>query len=354
MAKQEAVVVGCGMMTAVGLSAAETAASVRAALMRFTAIDWFDDRFEEYTIAEVPDDGTPDLADALLEEPMLTAREERLLRLASAPLAEATSAFGDQSQPPALFLALPEPATTIESDPDLFLDRLSVQTEAGFDRSASRVVGQGRAGGLMAIGEAVREVTGGARTCAVAGAVDSFRDLYLLGTLDQQGRVKSTRNLDGFVPGEGAGFVAIATRSAAESAGLPILAVVSTVATGLEPGHRGAEEPYRGDGLAETFAGLLDADPPDEAIREVYSSMNGESYWAKEWGVAFLRHSDAFDPEPGMWHPADCFGDTGAAHGPLMVAIASLGIAEGYRRSPALVYASSDGAERAALWIAAP
>lgn len=35
MVSEEAILVGVGMMTAVGLSAAETAASVRAGIMRF-------------------------------------------------------------------------------------------------------------------------------------------------------------------------------------------------------------------------------------------------------------------------------------------------------------------------------
>ena len=54
-----------------------------------------------------------------------------------------------------------------------------------------------------------------------------------------------------------------------------------------------------------------------------------------------------------MHHPADCYGDTGAACGALMVSLAALGIKEGYRSSPALVYASSDQGARAALAVAA-
>jgi 3-oxoacyl-[acyl-carrier-protein] synthase-1 len=88
-------------------------------------------------------------------------------------------------------------------------------------------------------------------------------------------------------------------------------------------------------------------------VQEVYASMNGEQHWAKEWGVAQLRSRDAFDPAHVLHHPADCTGDTGAACGPLMVGLAALGMAGGYRRSPCLVYASSDDGPRAALGVVA-
>ena len=58
--------------------------------------------------------------------------------------------------------------------------------------------------------------------------------------------------------------------------------------------------------------------------------MNGENYFAKEWGVSYIRNRSRFDADHGMHHPADCFGDTGAACGPLMVGLAALGIARGY------------------------
>jgi 3-oxoacyl-[acyl-carrier-protein] synthase-1 len=79
--------------------------------------------------------------------------------------------------------------------------------------------------------------------------------------------------------------------------------------------------------------------------------MNGESHWAKEWGVAFIRNRDRFVESHGMHHPADCHGDTGAAAGLIMVGLAALGIQEGYRSSPSLVYASSDQGERAVVLV---
>jgi len=121
----------------------------------------------------------------------------------------------------------------------------------------------------------------------------------------------------------------------------------------VEPGHLYSEEPYRGEGLAVAVQQLLQSGAARGAIREVYSSMNGEHHWAKEWGVAFLRSSGGFLSDHAMHHPADCYGDTGAACGVLLAGLAALGIAQAYRQSPALVYGSSDRGQRAALVVSA-
>jgi 3-oxoacyl-[acyl-carrier-protein] synthase I len=79
--------------------------------------------------------------------------------------------------------------------------------------------------------------------------------------------------------------------------------------------------------------------------------MNGESHWAKEWGIGFLRNRAAFSERHGLHHPADSLGDTGAACGPILVGLAALGIRDRYRRTPCLVYGSSDRGPRAALAV---
>jgi 3-oxoacyl-[acyl-carrier-protein] synthase-1 len=158
-------------------------------------------------------------------------------------------------------------------------------------------------------------------------------------------------NLDGFIPGEGAAFVLLAKRAAAHAANLNALATIRGGGRSFESGHLGSEQPYQGNGLADAVQQLVGAASGHLPVREVYSSMNGESYWAKEWGVAFLRSRPAFAESHGMHHPADCYGDTGAAAGPLMVGLAALGVAGAYRASTVMIYASSDSGERAAMLI---
>jgi 3-oxoacyl-[acyl-carrier-protein] synthase I len=342
----ELLAVGLGMITPVGLSAPEVAASVRAGSMRHTESPIMDRQFRPVVLAEVPEDGLPELH-AGLQAGGLTGREARLLRLAEPALRECLAALPANAKPPPLMVALPDNETTRPLDEQRFLDALAVQA-GGFDRASSEALFRGRSGGLRAIARALDWLRSGA-PFVVAGGVDSFRDLYVLGTLDMEQRLKSETNLDGFIPGEGAGFVLLTLAGTAAAAGLRPLATLSGFAAAVEPGHLYSEQPYRGNGLAAACTAALQNGAG--AIGDVYSSMNGESHWAKEWGVAFMRNRSHFSESHGMHHPAECYGDTGAAAGPLMVGLAALGIRDGYRRSPCLVYGSSDGGERAALVV---
>jgi 3-oxoacyl-[acyl-carrier-protein] synthase-1 len=349
MAENAVVIVGAGMMTAVGLTAAETAASVRASTMLFSQSQFYDRRFAPFTLAEVLADGLPTLAEGTA--PRLPARQQRLLRLAAMPLGECLRPLGDQSPPLGLSLALPELSTTQPVVGSAFVKQLSLQVGGRIDPRASDASHRGRAGSILAIGQAILTLQSGRAEFMVAGGVDSYRDPHVLGTLDLERRVKSRLNLDGFIPGEGAGFLLLTSVAAAARHGLPIIARTSRVAAGFETGHLHSTEPYRGDGLAMTFQQLFAAREAAAPVAEVYSSMNGESHWAKEWGVGYIRNKGAFDQQHGMHHPADCYGDVGAASGPVMAGLAALGIHGGYRRSTSLVYGSSDDGARAAMLI---
>lgn len=354
MPSEPVVVVGVGMMTAVGLTAAETAASARAGTMRFEQSQFRDMRAVPFTLAQVPDDGLPPLVDDVLAIPGLTAREMRMLRLATGPLRECLASLSGRSVSGlSLCLALPETETRRPLDRAAFLERLALQAEGVIDPTRSDATHAGRAGGLRAIGQAAATIQSGQADLVLAGGVDTYRDSYVLAALDAEQRVKSPTNLDGFVPGEGAGFLLLASERAASVYPLAPVGYLASAAAGFETGHLYSDEPYRGDGLATTFAHLVASGAVDAPIAEVYSAMNGESHWGKEWGVGFLRNRAAFHPEHGMHHPADSFGDTGAASGPILVGLAALGMKAGYRRNPSLVFGSSDRGLRAATIVTA-
>jgi 3-oxoacyl-[acyl-carrier-protein] synthase-1 len=354
MPAESVVVLGVGMMTAVGLSAVETAAATRSAVMRFAETDFRDKAFQPFTIAEVIEDGLPTLTDALEATAGLTQREIRLLRLAALPILEALRPLPPGTPPPGLVLSLPETRTTRSLDGARFLALLAQQVEGGFDVRQSDASDRGRAGGLAALGRAAQVIRAGHANFMLAGGVDTYRDLYVLGTLDLERRVKSAQHLDGFVPGEGAGAVLLASQAAAAAAGVTPLATLSEVSVGSETGHLYSDEPYRGEGLGMVLEQLFRVAREATPVEDVFSSMNGEGHWAKEWGVGYIRNSGAFHSAYRMHQPADCFGDTGAACGPLLVGLAALGVAQRYRRSPCLVYCSSDAALRAAVLVRAP
>jgi 3-oxoacyl-[acyl-carrier-protein] synthase-1 len=351
--EEEVVLVGIGMVTPIGLSAPETAASVRAGTMRFQESRYLDHRFQPFTVASVPDDALPALVDDVAATPTLSTRESRLLRLASRALSECLAPLSTRLAPLPFYLALPEGQRGRAIDTTGFLKLLATQTGGVFDPGQSVVLGEGRAGGLIALGQARQKLRSGKASMALICGVDSYVDLYTLGTLDLQKRVKSAVHLDGFIPGEGACALLLASASAAKASRLASLGMSSDVSRDFEKGHLFSSEPYRGDGLAAGVEALLASNPPGEPIRSVLSSMNGESHWAKEWGVAYLRNRNAFAEDHEILHPADCFGDTGAAVGALLVGLAALGRVRAGGGGASLVYASSDHGERAAVFLQA-
>lgn len=350
-------IVGAGACTPVGLTLAETAASARARIARLREIAWRDRRFEPFIAGSVPDAGLPPLAEPLAAR-HLSCREARMLRIAQVALEDvlgtpdALAAWGiDTAQPLPLLLALPEHHTTLPIEPQRFVQRLALQAGLPLDIKTSVAVPRGRAAALMGLREATARLTRADAPFVLVGGVDSLVDLYVLGTLDQEQRVRTEVNSDGFTPGEGAAFLLLCTAATAQQRGLQPLAWLRGAAAAEEPGHLYADEAYLGEGLASTFATLLQDSPPAQPIACVYASFNGERYWAREYGVARLRHAAAFDPDHAVEHPAECFGDLGAAHGAVLAALAADGVAAGYRRSPCLVFASSDHADRAAALI---
>jgi 3-oxoacyl-[acyl-carrier-protein] synthase-1 len=342
-------VINVGMVTAVGLTAPETAASVRSATARFFETSICDQRFEPFTLAEVFDDGLPELEASIQHRPGPTARDLRIVRLAAQPLIEALAVLPATSPRLGLMLAVPDSTSPQSLDGPGLLQLLDRQTGGAFDVRLSDASFVGRTGGLQAIRRAAENIRTGRVGMMLVGGTDTYRDLNLLAGLDFEGRVKSSSHLDGFIPGEAAAFLLIASEGAARAARIDPVASLGPVVSGFEDGHLYSEQPYRGDGLAATIQQLSPASR--QPIREIYSSMNGENHWAKEWGVAYIRNRALFAEDFAIHHPADCFGDTGAACGPAMVGLAALGIARGYRESPTLVYCSSDRGDRAAVIV---
>ncbi|MFT3782350.1 MAG: beta-ketoacyl synthase N-terminal-like domain-containing protein [Nibricoccus sp.] len=339
-------VVATGSVTNVGLTAVETAASVRAGVCLCEESQWRDSRWQPIVFGGVVDDGLVPLSDAVSNGRMLPTRIARLVRLGATALAEALS--GGKIPRPPLFLALPEHGVTQHLEPQGFLNSLACQTAHSFDLSTSSAEFSGRAGGLVALAKAGERIRRDPATPVLVGGVDSFDDPLIVDRLEADGRLKTPSNSDGFIPGEAAGVLLLASEVAVKKYGLADLAAITPPAVAQEEGHLySLNTPYRGDGLARAVTALVATQSP-QPIAEVYSSMNGEHYWAKEWGTTCTRNSAAFAPDVRLHHAVEFFGDIGAAFGPVAISLAVVGLQKGYRRSPILVYASSDYGQRVA------
>ena len=348
-----ALIVNVGMMTAVGVGAPQTSTSVRASIARFKESEFYNQHGEPMILALLPDNVLPPL-DPALEARDLSAHQRRLLQLAMPALQETLQGIPHPHNVP-LFLGVPEtgPGQT-PVVPPAFLAVLAHHSSVTFNLAASRMFPNGRAAGLLALRAAVEHVNSGAAQYALAGGVDSYFDRDLLEALDEEDRVKAEGVMDCFIPGEGAGFLLVCAEPGAVPAHLPPLARITGVEIGAELGHLYSSEPYRGDGLAHTVQGVLTAAAtPAGQIKTVVAGYNGEHLWHKEWGVAYLRNQDKFARPHDFEHPADCFGDPGAALGLLLVGLAATGIQKGYVTPDCLVWCSSDRGERGAVILTA-
>lgn len=350
MAQRGADILDVGMVSAVGLSAVLTAAAVRAGTCRFRDSPVLDRDFEPIVMGLVPSAELPALAPALGSAGEPVSRRERMLRLAGRALRESLKNETRIKSTPVL-LAAPDahPGYPFPLDPS-FLEQLAVQADLPFDLARSRLFPHGRAAGFLALREALDRLQSGAAERIVVGGVDSHLDGMLLAALEHEGRILGGGR-DGFIPGEGAGFLLLGRpRSARKSSPEP-LARLDEAAHALEPGHRYSSEVYLGAGLDAAFGRLFAALPAMAPVQTVYAGLNGESFNGKEWGVACIRHREHLAEDFAIEHPVDCFGDPGAALGAMVVGLAAIGIHRGYRRAPCLLWCSSDLAERGAALV---
>jgi 3-oxoacyl-[acyl-carrier-protein] synthase I len=343
-------IVGVGMMTPVGDSAAMTATSVQAGISAYMSSSIYNKRFQPMTLALTPEDALPPLHEELNKVAGLTSRQRRMLRLADKALAEALSAAPGSITPP-LLLAGPEETPGCPKPIDAsFLKHLHVQGKGRFSLSRSKLFTQGRASGIEAMAQAWAMLSSETEPFVLVGGVDTYLDLYLLGTLDMHDRVLADGVMDGFAPGEGAAFLLLASQQTVEKHALKRLAQVCQPALADEPGHRYSQAPYKGEGLAQAMTAALSALNGQKA-NTVFASMTGENLHAKEWGVANIRNQSSLAEKLRFEHPADCYGDPGAAAGPLMIGLAALGMNDGQIQGPCLVYCSSEHEKRGAMCL---
>ncbi|WP_284665543.1 hypothetical protein [Myxococcus sp. SDU36] len=341
-------ILGVGMMTPVGVNAPSTAAAIRAGIMRARETSLVDLRFRPYLGAFVSEEHLP--APDLPAARGLAAREQRMLRLALPALKEAAAGL---ERPLPLMLGLPEETDSSKGrEPMPFLKSLGLASGIALELQRSRCFPNGRAAGLLALDAAVRFLDESKAPEVLVGGVDTLLDPMVLATLEVEDRIRRYGPADGLIPGEAAVFLRLGRKGEGKRLGCVPLARVLATATGQEPGHRYSREPYLGEGLAQTCRLLFDSTPAGlPPVRCVYAGFNGENFWAKEWGVTFLRSRERIAEAHRLEHPAENVGDPGAAYGPLMVGAAALGLRKGYREGPVLVWCSSDCESRGAVLL---
>jgi 3-oxoacyl-[acyl-carrier-protein] synthase-1 len=332
-------VVGVGAKTPVGTAVPSSSAAVRAGVSGFGEHPFvIDRRGEPVIVARVP------------QLSLAKSGTDRFLALAIEPMREACMPLfpyrrGLRSIP--LFLGLPPRRPGRPDDLERRLED-GIRNELEIDPAA--IFTTGHAAGLMALEAASRRVVSGSAEFCLAGGVDSYLEPDTLEWLESNDQLHGGSNPYGFIPGEAAGFCLVCLVKTAERRQLAPLGYVITAATAKEAKLIKTDAICLGKGLTEVFQKVF-ADLPSSSdkIENTVCDMNGEPYRADEYGFAVARLSQRFVDASAFLAPADCWGDVGAASGPLFVSLVVAGKGRrGAETGYNLLWTSSESGERCA------
>jgi len=218
------------------------------------------------------------------------------------------------------------------------------------DKISTRLCGH--AAGLLALQDGYRALRNGTTNqCLVAG-VDSYLEPLTLEWLDEKDQIHSTDNSWGFVPGEAAGACLLVSQRDCSQVSEEMVGKILGFGEGNEEHSMFKKSVCVGRGLSTAFDGALAHLPMNTMVNEIICDMNGEPFRGNEFGFTMVRHSKSFHEDCDFLTPADCWGDVGAASGPLHIALAlASGNAEYSEKSKTLIWASSEAGCRAAALI---
>lgn len=309
------------------------------------ASSYWNAEFKAIKASLVPNDAIPTLEDLDLSN--FCSVQKQLVKLTAALLTDEIVAYQKQASP--LFLAGPEQLVT-SIDNMIDQNTLSVlgpqygleitQSESPYSHPG------GRAGFFNALRAGIEKLHDNPDIVSVVvGGVDSPRDHAIIALLDFQGRLLAENKLTGFCPGEGGAFAVLA-REPKPFKNSANVVKVSTPQFGEESGSFHSDKPCLGNGLCEAVRAVLNSKPSNTPIKAVYSSMNGEHYWSKELGTIMIRFSEYMNDNTKIEHPADCWGDIGAAFAPSVLNILPFA-----KKGSYLLCGSSESSLRAACLI---
>lgn len=335
--------VSAGACTAVGLSAAASAAAVRADISGFQEHPSFVDRLDEPVVCAMPP-GAPGAG--------LAARCTWNLRCA---LTDALQALPQKARRGVsmgkFFIAAPELRPGV---PESFAEDVARNVREAMPAAPAPVVASlGNAGGGIALASMFDRLREGETDWVVVAGIDSYVSLETCAWLDASRQLHAGYNAWGLVPGESAGAMVLASLPAAQAADLRPLAVVEGIGVGIEAVPITATEGVcLGWGLTRAVRAALDLLPPAAVIDSLYCDHNGQPYRADEMGFMLARTGDRFRDPAAFIAPADCWGDAGAATVPLLVALILQAAERGYAAGPLnLVFAGSDSGQRVAMLL---
>ena len=336
-------VVGVGARTPLGLNGPSTAAAVRGAISAIREHPFMIDKAGEVMSVAIDHVLPAEMTNSdRMHEFAYTAMEEALHPLLESPV---------QGVSLPIIMGFPEERPGYSpAIGDKLLQQLAISQNGPFKFAPVMALHEGHAAGLMAIEKAAELIQRGQASWCLAGGVDSYMNADTLEWLDDGGQLMSAENRSGFPPGEGAGFLLLTSTATAAKWNLPVLAWIIATATVYEENRIKTETICVGEGLTAAIQGVIaKLHLPDEKINTAYCDMNGERYRSEEFTFTLLRTQLAFVDAIDNITPSDCWGDVGAASGPLFANLAIASGLRGYARGPRpLLWTSSECGKRSA------
>jgi 3-oxoacyl-[acyl-carrier-protein] synthase I len=331
-------ILGCGMMTGVGLTAEASCAAIRCAVDNFQETRFISSGGDWIVGSEVP-----------LAEPWRGTA--KLARLLVGPLRECLDQIPDVApeQVP-VFLCVAEedrPGRLGGLGTPLFFEACELLGARFHDKS--RVIAQGRVGGAVGLHHASRLIHEEDFAYVIVAGVDSYLVAASLRAYDERERLLTPENSNGFIPGESGAALLVGPPGAGRGI------VCLGMGFAIEKATIESEEPLRADGMVAALQEALTAAGLSMAqIGYRMADISGEQYAFKEADLAvsrILRDRHAFQD---LWHPADCIGETGAAAVPGMLAVVFSAARKGYAAGdPVLAHCGNDDGRRAAIVLSA-
>ena len=325
-------ILATGLVTSVGLSAPASCAAIRANVANPTQTRFVDSSGEPIMAHQLP-----------LEQPW--RGRTRLVEMAALALEEClvTIARKEWAHIPLLLcLAEPERPGRLEGLDEHLLTELQRKLQVEFSPQ-SRIIPQGRVSALVAL-EVARDLLSSSFPYAVILATDSLLTGPTLSQYERNGRLLTSRNSNGFLPGEGAGAVLVGP--APHHAHL----VCAGVGFAIERANIDSEQPLRAEGLGQAIRNALGESGC--ALQDIdwrITDLAGEQYYFKEAALAVSRILRVRKEELDLWHPAECIGETGALAGLAGMVVAEAACRKSYANGPnLLLHAGTDGGQRSA------
>lgn len=335
-------IVGVGALTSIGLNAPATAAAARAGIASFKEHPYMiDQEGEPYIVAMVPTLAPQLLGVERYVKLVLPAMEEALV-----PLAEREIGVGTIG----VKLGMPEDRPGFsENVQSRFSEEIKKLSSEKYFMEDIEIIGKGHAAGLLAFEAASRDILAGSCEFCLVGGVDSYLDPETLAWLEENEQIHMPSNAWGFIPGEAASFCLLCSLSTAEKYNVPVRAQLAAISTAREENTIKTETVCIGKGLTLAVRNCVKQLPTEFRIAYTICDQNGEAYRADEFGFMLARLSEYFVDSSDYMAPADCWGDVGAASGPLFINLVIAAAEKGYAKGThTLLWTSSEAGDRTA------